>query len=134
MSILTFHVPLPPKELSPNYSSRFNRRGVSKAKHDYRAEVGLIAGSARNAAKWSMPGRVRVSLLFGTVPNARRLPDPFYRPADEPNAVDAFKGGFDGLVDAHLFSDDRARVMKLGDVSIDSSVGPWVRITVETIE
>ena len=49
-----------------------------------------------------------------------------YQPRDPSNAISAAKGLFDGLVDAGWLVDDSQRWMYLGDVTIDSTRGPFV--------
>lgn len=132
---ITFNVPLPYRSLSPNNN---NNHWASRRREPYRRAVAETATIERINHRWGEPAeRVRVSLLFGTkhtreqrqVTRGSDYAD--YSPLDVPNAIAAFKAGFDGLVDAGLFTDDRYSVMSLGSVDISREDGPWVRVTVE---
>lgn len=128
MTAITFDVPLPPRGCSPN-GQHGHWSTTSKARRQYRAEVlihALVAAGPHARAKESR----KVSLLFGTKDGRKRRN---YQPRDVPNAVSAFKAGFDGLTDAGLLVDDSRTWMELGDVRIDNTVGPFVRVTVEAI-
>lgn len=129
---MVFLVPLPPRLCSPNAKARFNVFEVSKAKAGYKQEVWVHARNADH--RWKRPDRARVSLLFGTARTKGPYKPALYRPQDIGNAVSAFKAGFDGLVEAGFLVDDDAKHMALGSVEIDSTVGPWVRVTIEVLE
>lgn len=103
---------------------------AARGRRLYREAVGLAAQAARPRG-WVAPQLARVSLCFGT----RRVKggDDGYRPLDVPNAVSAFKGGFDGIVDAGLLADDSYRYMELGAVTIDPRLGPGVVVVVEVV-
>jgi len=121
-------VDLPPRDASPN-GSHDHWTKAARARANYREIVGWQARAARPVG-WVTPQLARVSLVFGT----KRCPgDDCYRPLDVPNAVSAFKGGFDGLVDANLLLDDRHTNMELGRTTIDPNVGPGVIVTVEAL-
>lgn len=128
---LVFLVPLPPRLCSPNAKARFNIFEVSNAKADYKLAVMVDARDADH--RWQRPARARVSLLFGTARSRGPYKPALYRPQDIGNAVSAFKAGFDGLVEAGLLVDDDAKHMALGNVEIDSTAGPWVRVTIEPL-
>ena len=76
---LTFVVRLPPRALSPNYEGRFNRPLRTTYTRTYKEEVRLVACSAAVGAKWVMPARVRVSLVFMTG-RSRVYPDDLESP------------------------------------------------------
>lgn len=124
-----FEAPLPPKEASPN-GQHGAWTTATRARRVYREAVGWSARAAKPRG-WVTPQLARVSLCFGT----RRVKggDEGYRPLDVPNAVSAFKGGFDGIVDAGLLLDDSYRCMELGAVTIDPRLGPGVVVVVEVV-
>lgn len=125
----TFRAPLPLRSLSSN-GAHGHWSGASAARQQYREEVYVWAKLKQLAPPWQA-NKVRVSLLFG-IKDGRKAQR--YQPQDVSNAVSAFKAGFDGMVDACLFPDDSRKHMALGTVVIDSTVGPWVEVTVEAIE
>lgn len=121
--MITFQVPLPPRELSPNTYKHW--RTVSQAKKAYRLECdclsrGVLGGAIRK--------HVRLSLTF-CIKGGR----PAYQPRDAANALSAFKAGIDGLVDAGMCPDDSQKHLELGAILIDSKRGPFVEVTVEPI-
>ena len=124
-----FEVPLPPRELSPNGRADWHEQ--MRAKATYRGEVALLCRSACNRIVWKPPARARVALVFGTAP--ARVPDGFYRPRDVPNAIAAFKAGYDGLIDGGAIQDDDGRRMTLGHTEIDPKRGPGVYVVVEAV-
>jgi hypothetical protein len=73
---------------------------------------------------------IRLSYAFCTK-GSRKIG--LYAPRDHTNAVDAIKAAQDGIADALGF-DDSARYVRLGTVTIDATVGPFVRVTVEPCE
>lgn len=125
--MITFQVPLPPRELSPNTYKHW--RKVSGAKKEYRNLCGMTAPrtlwNTRN-------GRdvVRLSLTF-CIKGGRA--EGRYQPRDAANALSAFKAGIDGLVDAGMCPDDSQKHLELGAILIDSKRGPFVEVTVEAI-
>ena len=120
---LSFRVPLPPRELSPNGYKHW--RTVSGAKRHYRVEcVAASIGSFRRRV--SMPDKVRLSLTF-CIKSGRGIG---YQPRDAANALSAFKAGIDGLVDAGMCPDDSAKHLELGAILIDSTRGPFVEVEV----
>jgi hypothetical protein len=125
----TFRAPLPLRALSSN-GAHGHWSGASAARAAYREEVFTNAVVAQQQPPWEAR-KARVSLLFG-IKDGRK--EQRYQPQDVSNAVSAFKAGFDGMVDARLFPDDSRKHMALGTVVIDSTVGPWVEVTVEAIE
>lgn len=128
MTPLTIDLPLPPRALSSNGShghwSKKNREAQA-----YRNTVWALVWAARFPDL--PPGRRRVSYTFG-IKGARA--GGYYCPRDVSNALAAFKAGQDGLVDAGILVDDSVKWMELGSVTIDPSIGPFVRVTVEGCE
>ena len=118
--------PLPPRALSSN-GSHGHWRTKSAAAKGYRQLCGLLA----RAFAENKPDRRRVSYTFG-IKGARSTGA--YCPRDVSNALAAFKAGQDGLVDAGILVDDSARWMELGSVTIDATIGPFVRVVVEPCE
>jgi len=132
MSELRFTVPLPPKALSPNGAGR-SWRAAQRPKAAYRQTVAAIARAAAQQAGWQTQEWVRVHLTFHTSIHKRALVlDPGYRPRDTPNAVAAWKAGFDGLVDAGIVVDDDAAHLGMGAVTIDRTGRPGVRVVITT--
>lgn len=127
---LQFEALLPPQALAANRKPDWHTLGEAKA--TYRREVCIAALNEANRVGWQAPARALVSLYWG-IAREKSL-DPRYRPIDPPNAVYAFKAGFDGLKDAGLIRDDSYKHLDLGRTQIDPTVGPWVRVTVEVIE
>lgn len=126
---LVFVVPLPPPGCSPN-GQHGHWTTAARSRHEYRAHVMAEARVAAKRARWVTPQRVRVSLRFGT---KRKKGEPGYRPQDVPNAVSAFKAGFDGCKDAGLYIDDGYKWLDLGEVTIEPSWGPGVEVRVEAL-
>jgi hypothetical protein len=126
--VITFQVPLPPRELSPNTYKHW--RKVSGAKKEYRNLVyleGLHKFDTPSAGDVGF-ARCRLSLTF-CIKGGR----PAYQPRDAANALSAFKAGIDGLVDAGMCPDDSQKHLELGAILIDSKRGPFVEVTVEAI-
>lgn len=132
MSILEFEAPLPPRALSPNVRSHWAAKAAWV--ESYAATVAYAATAARVAhpGGWQTAGKVRISLLFGTkVAKHERLA--FARCRDVDNALASFKAGIDGLVRAGIMPDDGHRFVAYGDLDIEPSQGPWVRVKVEKV-
>lgn len=128
---IVIELPLPPRALSSNGS---HGHWVWKARETrrYRGECELLArATPRMRGLRLEQERRRVSYTFG-IKGARTLG--LYCPRDVSNALAAFKAGQDGLVDAGILVDDSARWMELGTVTIDATIGPFVRVTVEGCE
>lgn len=125
MTALTFEVSLPYRELSPNGYKHW--RTVSAAKREYRREVCLVATYAAREQGWQRPARAVVSLAFG-IKGGRQVQR--YQPQDEANALNAFKAGLDGIVDAGVVADDSRKHLSIGRVEITSDDGPFVRVEV----
>lgn len=123
---VTFQVPLPPRELSPNGREHWATKGRATA--GYREYVGWEAQQARKRARLveQLP-RVRISLVFCTKEAKGR----FYQPRDIGNGVAAFKAGFDGIVDAGWMQDDSRKFLELGRVEITAERGPFVEVRIE---
>lgn len=137
---LTFTLPPMPRALSPNGTTGRGWRASLPAKKSYREEACRIATDAKAEFEWPGPRKVRVHLVFGTkakglmaAQRGVKSRDRPYRPADIPNALSAFKAGFDGIVDAGIAPDDTHVWMKLGVLDIDPNREPgvWVRIEEE---
>jgi hypothetical protein len=138
---LTIDLPLPPRALSSN-GSHGHWAKHNEAVQAYRSEACDKAGT--QLPKWWNPNRCRVSYTFCTkggqkaeplrwFPKGGRLrmeESHRYQPRDISNALAAFKAGQDGLVDAGILVDDSARWMELGSVTIDPSIGPFVRVVI----
>jgi len=125
LEVITFTVPLPPRELSPNTYRHW--RTVSAAKKQYR-ELSEYMNKGRFGKV--PPEHVRLSLTF-CIKDAKGK---FYQPRDAANALSSFKAGIDGLVDAGMCPDDSQKHLELGAILIDSKRGPFVLVEVEPIE
>ena len=121
-----FTVPLPSRDLSPNGYKHW--RKVSAARREYRAIVKLLASRVSRPETFDP---VMVSLVF-CLKGVRATG--LYAVRDVPNAISAWKAGFDGLVDAGLFDDDSAKHMALGTVTIDNTRGPFVEVRLTSQE
>lgn len=144
-SVLVVRVPLPPRWLSPNGShGHWSREAESRLL--YRTEVFEAAYNAVVKAKWKAPELASISLVFATrwsskcdstdhLAAGRKLPccRCRYGPMDIPNAISAFKAGFDALKDGHAIREDHFRALELGRVTIDPSQGPWVDVTLQAV-
>jgi hypothetical protein len=130
---LAFTVPLPPRGQSSNGSAgNWHKKASSRA--FYKVECLVAARAALEGAVWQAVRKqlkVQISLAF-CLKGGRK--EGRYQPRDEPNAVSAFKAGFDGLVAAGVLCDDSKTWMKLGDVSITSKRGPYVEVLATIIE
>ena len=129
MTTLTIDLPLPPRALSSNGSHGHWVKKFREAR-SYRLLCGVLAREAVGNAILPETRR-RVSYTFG-VKEARMRG--VYCPRDVSNALAAFKAGQDGLVDAGILVDDSAKWMELGTVTVDATVGPFVRVVVESCE
>ena len=125
---IVIELPLPPRALSSN-GSHGHWSKKSREARDYRQECYVTA--LVNCGRLRPTKRMRVSYTFG-IKGARAAG--LYCPRDVSNALAAFKAGQDGLVDAGILVDDSARWMELGTVTIDATVGPFVRVVVESCE
>ena len=132
---LTIDLPLPPRALSSNgshghwaWKGREARRYREECHLLARVSGGISAQCVGFEYPMQYPKRRRVSYTFG-IKGARA--GGYYCPRDVSNALAAFKAGQDGLVDAGILVDDSAKWMELGTVTIDATVGPFVRVTVE---
>ena len=125
---IVIELPLPPMALSSNGSHGHwsTKSGTAKA---YRFACHIAARATPRMRGLELEQeRRRVSYTFG-IKGARA--GGYYCPRDVSNALAAFKAGQDGLVDAGILVDDSKRWMELGTVTIDATVGPFVRVTVE---
>ena len=123
---IVIELPLPPRALSSN-GSHGHWSSKSRAAKGYR-KLCQIIGLQSRPPRWLADCKMHVSYTFG-IKGARTLG--LYCPRDVSNALAAFKAGQDGLVDAGILVDDSAKWMELGTVTIDATVGPFVRVTVE---
>lgn len=128
MTPLVFEVSLPYRELSSNGNKGSWRRKAAMTR-EYREEVAILAAAAD--VWFEPPRRVKVTLEYG-IKGGRAIGR--YQPRDEANAIDAFKAGYDGLVDAGIAISDAAKHMAIGGATINSKAGPWVRVVVEPTE
>ena len=124
---VTFQVPLPLRELSPNGREHWATKGHATA--DYREYVGWEAQQARKRARIKELPKARISLVFA-IKGGKGVA---YCPRDIGNGIAAFKSGFDGIVDAGWMKDDSGRYMELGRIEIDSKRGPYVEVTIEEV-
>lgn len=128
-AVLTFEVSLPYRALGQN--SRGNWRKKHRPTALYREEAALVAASAMRAQGWTPPARATVTLEYGTK-GGRTVGR--YQPRDEANAIDAFKAGYDGIVDAGVVQDDSRKHLHIGGATISNTWGPRVRVRVEAGE
>lgn len=92
-------LPMPPRELSPNYRGHWAE--ISGYRHDYRDHCCVLAKSVMwrigdGEFPLAPPVVAEVTFIF---PNRRRR--------DQDNALAGLKACWDGLVDAGLLSDDK---------------------------
>lgn len=124
---ITFNVPLPPRELSPNGRHHWSKK--NRAVGVYREEVGWRAKAMKSTGVPDVA--MRVSLRF-CLKGGRR--EHRYQPTDCDNALASFKAGLDGMRDAKLLVADTNKWLQLGTVEITSKTGPWVEVTVEPMK
>ena len=130
MASVTFLTGLPPRGHGGN-GSQGGWRQKAAERRTYREEVWADAMRAMEIHAPFAGAPARVSLVFA-IKGGRAAKR--YQPRDVPNAVSAWKAGFDALVTAGILVDDSASHMQLGTVTIDPKSGPWVRVTVEALE
>lgn len=92
---MRFVLPLPPRELSPNVRSHWAKK--AKAVKSYRLRAWVEARNATNAKRLEWE-RAEVRTTFYLPDLRRRDPD---------NLMAAMKAAWDGIVDAHVLTDDR---------------------------
>jgi crossover junction endodeoxyribonuclease RusA len=118
---MTFTLPLPPKELSPN--ARVHWAAKAAVTKWYRAEA-RVAG-------WRVPAGQRpgwteaVASVVVYAPTRRRM--------DRDNALASLKSAFDGLVDAGILADDAGLHHAPLRLEHDKA-RPRVEITIEPVE
>lgn len=97
-AVLELDLPMPPRELSPNYRGHWAQ--IAGYKKDYRDHCLVLAKSVmwRAKGKYPLPGPVVAEVTF-TFPNHRRR--------DQDNVLAALKAAWDGCVDAGLLADDK---------------------------
>lgn len=130
MQRLSFTLPLPPPECSPNYHGHW--RGRHKATKAYRelarlSWLGLVKG-------WT-PCKVRISAVFYCGPTVERR----YRPLDISNAEGSLKAVIDGFVDGGMTPTDSYKWVTWGDVEIkrikrEHEGKAHVEVTVERLD
>jgi Holliday junction resolvase RusA-like endonuclease len=122
---ITITLPLPPKELSPNYTvgSRGQRMGKAAKTKKYRKfaseETQIATGAFDSRAAWYWPA-ADVQCTFYHKDARRR---------DKDNALASMKAAFDGIADAGLVSDDSA-LTYLPVVMLKSKENPRVEVTI----
>lgn len=120
--MITFTLPFPPSELSPNDHDHNWRQKATVAAR-YRLECGRLAKSARVAEGGVWPLQSPVSAVYTFVVASRRR-------RDFCNLYSAFKAGEDGIVDAGLIRDDSAWEMRV-ELEIEHGKKPAVIVTLE---
>lgn len=90
---------LPPRELSPNARVHWARK--AKAVKQYRTMAWIVARNETRAKRleWNS---AEVRAVFLLPDKRRRDPD---------NLMASLKAAFDGIVDAHVLTDDRALII-----------------------
>ena len=113
---LAFTLPLPPKELSPNYRARHWAQ-VSTAKAAYRRDCGwtakgaMFAAAARAAETTPPPPMVNFPLAAPVTAHVTFVvPDKRRRDLDNLSA--SMKAAWDGIVDAGVLVDDSSEHLK----------------------
>lgn len=138
-SSLTFQVPLPPRELSPNGRKHWAQK-AGKVK-DYRdtvrghARVAVALGESLSPTLWPA-NRAAITLTFCL----RDRPAPLgaldrathYHPTDPDNAQASFKAGLDGLRDAGVVIGDEWDRVALS-VAMTKERGPWIEVCVTAL-
>ena len=120
---ITITLPLPPKELSPNYTvgSRGQRMGKAAKTKNYRATAATLARVAMDDCNLGGDWPAADVELFFYHKDARRR--------DKDNALASMKAAFDGIADAGLVSDDSA-LTYLPVVMLKSKENPRVEVTI----
>ncbi len=118
---VTITLPLPPKELSPNYTvgSRGQRMGKAAKTKKYRKFAIEETQIATGAFAWYWPA-ADVQCTFYHKDARRR---------DKDNALASMKAAFDGIADAGLVSDDSS-LTYLPVVMLKSKDNPRVEVTI----
>ena len=129
---LSFVVPLPPRELSPNRTRNEHWSGKSEAVAAYRQLAMVQAHNAAVTVQWTNPAKCRVSLVFG-LKDQSVADKACYHPRDADNAVASVKALVDGMVDAMVLESDRWANMELGSVTADKLRPASVYVTVEAV-
>jgi hypothetical protein len=116
-------IPLPPAGVTAHNTGHYRKK--APLVKEYRSTVAqLVSVKERlRIARGPIPAKVRIhhtwycaknvieKALGGKAPKSHK----HYRPADEGNAIQALKPAIDGLVDAGLLVDDRAKYVTYGD-------------------
>jgi len=98
---VTFEIDLPPRACSPNEESHRHWSYRSKARADYKADIGW---KIKEEGIPTFTAPVTISLVFYV---GGRTSDKLYRPRDEQNASGAGKAVVDALVEMGVIQDDR---------------------------
>ncbi|MCA9174277.1 MAG: RusA family crossover junction endodeoxyribonuclease [Planctomycetales bacterium] len=129
---LEIDLPLPPRELSPNFRSTTHHAKAS-ATRKYRRLVAQIATIARLEAKLSPPPPWAAAII-----RVRHYRRDNRSVQDRDNILASLKSAFDGLTDAMVLSDDRdvaflpvERLIDRSHPRVELSVAPGAIVVVE---
>ena len=109
MTVVTLTLPLPPRQLSPNFRPRFWKEKAD-AVREYRFNTKVLGLKRRQEVGLAAPltPPVTADILF-VVKDARRR--------DLDNLLSSLKAGFDGMVDARLLEDDSSAKLRIGSLA-----------------
>ena len=97
-AVVELDLPMPPRELSPNYRGHYY--AVARIRKEYRRDCRVFALMVMRRAKGEYPlAPPVVAEVTFTFPNRRRR--------DQDNALASLKSFWDGCVDAGLLADDK---------------------------
>lgn len=135
VTALTFEVPLPPRELSPNRTRNVFHLRKAAIVAAYKEQCFVLARQALrdNLDYPTAPPKAAVSVTFCLKDTkvGRALA---YHPTDADNALGSLKACFDGMVLAGVLRTDTWDGMEIGKVRADKTSGPHVTVTVEAME
>ncbi len=114
--VLQIIAPLPPRELSPNFSGHWSAK--ARAKKAYREAGFMAAFGIHNTPEWEPVRPIVISPEFYCGPSTFGgslgvIRTNLYRPTDPDNANASLKSLIDGLIDAGLVPDDSAKWVSL---------------------
>jgi crossover junction endodeoxyribonuclease RusA len=109
-------LPLPPRELAPNRRPHWAAK--AKAVREYRTRAWAVARNVSNGQRLDWE-RAEVRTVFMLPDRRRRDPD---------NLMAAMKAAWDGIVDAHVLTDDRYLILHPPTLMVDRA-RPRVEIT-----